>query len=485
MVGGKCTECDYVEPDPAKPAKPDDPPAQPATAKGGAPPLVVPSPAPPTPGPQARSHTMTAEELAAERAALVAAETTRQNEIRALCAEHNIDDATRDKWLASSSVTPEAVSHQIMRIGRERRAADPSISLGADRAAQKPFATLGEQLVAIAAHGMGKADALTIGRLHAAASGASANVGADGGFLIQKEFSTELLESTIEQGSLLGEADTHEVGANADGLEVVYLDETSRATGSRWGGVQVYRAAEAEAATAKRPKLGKWEVRLEDIIGAAYITERLLQDAASIQNVFSSGFMAEFQFVAEDEMVRGNGVGQMLGILNAGVTVSVAKETGQGADTVVAENIGRMWKSVHPRSRLKGNWYYNVELEPQFDQLQIGTGTSGQLVYMPPGGISEAPYARIKGRPVIPIEYASGAGDVGDFFFADWSRYKIITKGGLQSDESIHVRFLNNERTFRWITRINGAPKDKAAITPYKATDSTFKLSPFVTLAAR
>jgi hypothetical protein len=59
----------------------------------------------------------------------------------------------------------------------------------------------------------------------------------------------------------------------------VYLDETSRATGSRWGGIQVYRAAEADSATAKKPQLGRWECRLEDIIGLAYITERLLRDA--------------------------------------------------------------------------------------------------------------------------------------------------------------------------------------------------------------
>jgi HK97 family phage major capsid protein len=131
-----------------------------------------------------------------------------------------------------------------------------------------------------------------------------------------------------------------------------------------------------------------------------------------------------------------------------------------------------MWKSVHPRSRSRGAWYYNTELEDQLDSLQIGTGSSAQLVFMPPGGLSGLPYGTIKGRPVLPIEQASGAGDVGDFFFADFSRYKVIRKDGVQSADSIHVRFLNNERTFRWVARINGAPKDKAAITPYKRTDS-------------
>lgn len=428
---------------------------------------------------------MTPEEKEAALKAMRGEETARQNAINALCTDHGLNAKAVE--FIGNGFTVDQVRAAILDEKKSARAAIPGINMGADREADRPFENLGQQLQAIAAHFGGNTGATVDKRLYAAVSsgGASANVGADGGFLIQKEFATELLDSTIEGADLLGQCDTHEVGANADGLEVVYLDETSRATGSRFGGVQVYRGAEADSATAKKPKLGKWEVRLEDIIGAAYITERLLQDAPSIQNVFSTGFMEEFRFVSENELVRGSGTGEMYGILNAPGTVSMAKETGQAADTIVAENIMGMWTRVLPRARSRGSWFYNVECEPQLQSMQIGTGTSAQLVYMPPGGLSGAKFGSIYGRPCVPIEYASGLGDVGDIFFADWSRYKVITKGGLQSDESIHVRFLNNERTFRWLTRINGAPKDKSAITPFKRTSSTLTLSPFVTLAAR
>jgi HK97 family phage major capsid protein len=431
---------------------------------------------------------MTEQEKEAALKALREAETERVTAIRALAADHGLS-LKADAWI-SEGKSLDGVRAAILEEKKTMAAVNRgnlTISGVHDRGADQPFATLGQQLQAIANAGMGLADSTTIGRLHAAVStgGASATVGSDGAFGIQKEFATELLQSTIEGGDILGQTDSHEVGANADGLEVMYLDETSRATGSRWGGVQVYRGAEADSATAKKPKFGKWECRLEDIIGSAYMTERLLQDAASIQAVFETGFMEEFRFTAENEMVRGTGAGQMLGILNSDALVTVAKETGQPADTIQYENIAKMWKSVHPRARMAGAWYYNQELEDQFDSLQIGTGATATLVYMPPGGISGAKYGTIKGRPAIPLEYASGKGDVGDIFFAAWNRYKVITKGGLQSADSIHVRFLNNERTFRWITRINGAPKDKSTITPFKATDSTFRLGNFVTLAAR
>lgn len=408
----------------------------------------------------------------------------RASDITALCEAHDIPTKAMNEFI-SSDKTVAAIGLEIAKGKREARAADPTIRVGADRQADRPFENLGQQLQAIAGHFGANIGGPVDKRLYATVSGASGNVGSDGGFLIQKEFATELLDTTIEGGDLLGQCDTHEVGANADGLEVVYLDETSRATGSRFGGVQVYRGAEADAATAKKPRLGKWEVRLEDIIGAAYITERLMQDAPSLQNVFQTGFMEEFRFTAENELVNGTGAGQMLGILNAGVKVKQAKESGQGTGTIFAENIMNMWTRVHPRARARGSWYYNVECEPQLQQMQIGTGTSAQLVYMPPGGLAGAKFGSIYGRPCVPIEYASGLTTEGDIFFADWSRYKVITKGGLQSDESIHVRFLNNERTFRWLTRINGAPKDKLPITPFKATDTNLKLSPFVTLATR
>ena len=365
-----------------------------------------------------------------------------------------------------------------------------------DREAEKPFTHLGEQLAAIAASyspsgttmgGLpgGQTDKRLL-RLSAAVSGASTGVGGDGGFLIQKDFAVDLTKEGFESGALASRCSQTEIGPNADGLEVVVIDEKSRATGSRWGGVQVYRRAEAESATATKPKISKWESRLEDLLGLAYMTDRLLQDAPAMAAVFQEAFSDEFSFVIDDEIFRGTGAGQMMGVLNAPVTVSQAKETGQDAATIVADNILNMWARVLPRSKASsvGAWFINTETTPQLTKMQIGTGVSGQLVYMPPGGLSGSPYGSIYGKPVVEIETASALGTVGDISYLDLSKYKLITKGGIQATDSIHVRFLFNERTFRWITRINGAPKFNSPITPYKATSGK-TLSSFVTLATR
>jgi len=346
-----------------------------------------------------------------------------------------------------------------------------------NREADAPFLSLGEQLVAIQRAASGEVDP----RLFGAASGGQAGVGSDAGFLIQKDFATDLASKAQSSGELASRCSSQEIGANSDGLEVAYLDETSRATGSRWGGVRVYRRAEAETVTSSKPKIGKWKLDL-DMMGIAYLTNRAVQDASQIQAVYESGFLDEAAFVLDDEIFRGNGVGQCQGIVAAPCTVSVAKEAGQDNDTVVAENVMKMWSRVHPRSRARGAWFINLEVEPQLQQMQIGTGASGQLVYMPAGGLSASPYGQIYGRPVIPIEHASALGDLGDITFLDLTEYQLIRKGGTQKDVSMHVRFLYDESAFRWIWRVNGAPKWKAPLTPYKGSST---LSPFVTLAAR
>jgi HK97 family phage major capsid protein len=440
------------------------------------------------PAPEARSSTMAEnmEQVPAagatavqDTAAAVAAERQRISEVTAMAMEYNVDATTLAAWQNNPNATLGSVSQEILRRNKEADAARPSIAVGADRATTRAWSSFGEQLTAIAeaARPGGRTDP----RLYAA-SGASAGVGSDGGFLIQKDFSSEVYEKAYETGILASRCDQVEISENSDGLEVPYIDETSRANGSRWGGVRVYRRAEAATVTASKPALGKFEVRLEDLMGIAYATGRLLQDATALEQVMTRAFSSEFAFKLDDEIIRGTGAGECLGVLNSPALVSVAKETGQTADTIVAENVQKIWARTWARSRTNGVWLYNQECEPQLQSMQIGTGTSAQLVYLPAGGLSGQQFATIYGRPALPIEQASALGDLGDIMFVDLAEYALIRKGGMQADQSMHVRFIYDEMAFRFIMRVNGKPKWASALTPFKGSGTQ---SPFVALAAR
>lgn len=387
------------------------------------------------------------------------------------------EQATYDKHATDLKATNDQIGREQALIEAQRGA--PVITDVEDRASKKPFASLGEQLLAVhRAHTGGEVDP----RLFGAASGASASVGADGGFMIQKDFATDLFSKGEESSELASRCSSTEIGPNSDGLEVVTLDDYDKSGGAGWGGVQVYRRGEADTVAATKPKFDGWAARLEDLMGLAYATERLLQDAPAMGSVFQEAFREQFGFKLDDEIFRGTGVGQCQGLLSADATIVQAKEGGQTADTITAANVQAMWSRVHGKSRKNAVWFYNQEAEVQLQNMQIGTGSAATLVFLPPGGLADTPYGRIFGRPAIPLEHASALGDKGDISVFDLTQYKIIRKGAIEAAESIHVRFVYAERAFRWITRVNGKPKWKKALTPYKGAITR---SPFVTLAER
>jgi HK97 family phage major capsid protein len=314
----------------------------------------------------------------------------------------------------------------------------------------------------------------------AAASGLSAGIPSDGGYLVRKDWSTAMLDRAREQAVLLPRTRNISIGADFDSLEYPYVDETSRATGSRWGGVQVFRKAEAATVTAKQPKLGKGELKLEEIMGLAYATERLIRDASALEGLLGDAFESEFAFTIDNEIVRGDGVGKCSGFFGHPAFVSVAKETSQAAATVVPANILKMYARMPARLKAASVWLIHSDVMTQLPLMAIGQ----MPVWIPPGNLTQAPGGLLLGKPVIEIEQAEALGTQGDIFLVNLNEYVTITKAneGLRADQSMHVRFLYDEMAFRWVYRINGQPTWKTSLTPFKGSSN---LSPFIGLDTR
>ncbi len=338
------------------------------------------------------------------------------------------------------------------------------------------FANFGEQLKAV--YNAAQPNRPVIDeRLMNSASGANESVPSDGGFLVQTDFASELLKHAFETGILAPKCKKIPISTGANGLKINALDDSSRANGARWGGIQTYWENEADELISSKPKFRTMDLSLKKLTGLCYATDELLQDAAALQSVITQGFAEEFGFKIDDTILNGTGSGQPLGILNSTALVTVAKETDQSAKITV-ENLIKMWSRCWGRSRANAVWYINQELEPYLYTLQVGD----KPVYIPAGGLSEKPYGTLFGRPVVPLEQCSAAGSVGDIILGDLSQYLLIDKGGINAASSIHVRFLYDESVFRFIYRVDGQPIWNKPITPYKGSST---LSPFVTLAAR
>lgn len=319
-----------------------------------------------------------------------------------------------------------------------------------------------------------------LSRLGQKALGASEGVAADGGFLLEPTLQAEILKPMHEEGPFTRGVRRLPVGNNSNYGWLNGVDETSRATGSRWGGIQGYRLAEAGTKTGSRPKFRRisWELKKYAVL--CYATDELLADAAQFSAVVRMGAGEELNFMANDDIINGAGVGGPLGFLNSGAVIAVAKEAGQAAATINNVNLMKMWARVHARSKMNAAWYYNTDCGPQLHQMAMQVGTSALeprfVTYAPDGSL------RIYGRPAIETEFNATVGALGDIVVADLSEYLFWDKDGVQEASSIHVQFLTDETVFRFVYRCDGQPSIASPLTPYKGSNT---VSPFVGLAAR
>jgi len=317
---------------------------------------------------------------------------------------------------------------------------------------------------------------------NAAATGMGEAVGSDGGFLVPPEFSSKIFERMYSPSSLISMTDTYTVQGNQ--ITFPRLEESSRATGSRWGGVRTYWRGEGSTPTASKPTYGRFTLTLHKLISMGVMTDELIEDAgAALEQYLFRKFGEEIDFVLGDSLINGTGAGQPLGVLNSDCVVSVSKETGQSAATISATNILKMWSRLFAGCRSKCVWLINQDVEPQLNSMQIGTGVANQVVYMPPGGLSQAPYATLMGRPVMPVEFCATLGTVGDIILVDLSQWATAVKGGGPKQAvSTHLYFDRDEQAFRVTYRVDSQPWWPSALTPYKGTATQ---SCAVTLATR
>ena len=379
----------------------------------------------------------------------------------------------------------ESVQSRVSRPATTEIKPDPAMNVEVRDRAQDRFFSLGEQLMAghRAFRNNGVDPRLNTENNPAfrAISGLGVQIPSEGGFLLQPEFSGQLLERTFETGVLPGRCLQIPIGGSS--LKMPYLVDDSRASGSRMGGVTAYWQNEGTQLTGSHPQFGQLEINPNRLTGLCYLTNDLLINAAALETYVKTWFANEFGFMLDDALINGNGAGKPLGILNAGCLVPVDKETGQSAATIIKENIDKMFSRLWPRSINNAAWFINQNVLPQIFSLSQAVGTGGAPVYIPATGMAGAPYGSLLGRPIVPIEQCATLGTVGDIFFADFSQYILGQRGGLRSDASIHFKFDYDETVLRFILTIDGQPGWAKYITPYKGT--TDYVSPFVALATR
>lgn len=297
-----------------------------------------------------------------------------------------------------------------------------------------------------------------------------------GGFTVPPAFQPEILKLDPEDDPM--GAMTRKIPMATPVVKINARVDKNHST-SVSGGLTVTRRPETVAGSATRMEFEQVTLNAHNLFGVGIATEELLHDSPqSFAAIIASGFDDQFKYHIIGERISGTGVGEYEGILNSPALITIDAETGQDADTILFENVVKMRARCWNYSQ--AIWIANHDTLPQLMQMNQNVGLGGVPAWLP-SARDDRPDILL-GRPLVFSEYAKTLGDVGDLILGVWSEYLEGTLETLQNQESIHVRFLNHERVWKFWTRNAGAPWWRSALTP---KNSTATLSPFVVLAAR
>lgn len=346
----------------------------------------------------------------------------------------------------------------------------------------KKFKSLGEQLTAIKNAAMGrKVDERLV--KNDLSGGLNTTIDADGGYAIQSDFVGAILDRVYERSLVIDRCTTRSITANSNRANWVTLDDSQDAgqTGAVVaGGVQVYWCEEGTTVLKSKPKYVNDELKLAKIMGICYTTEEMLQDVQFTAETVEQSFTDAVDALLRDGIYNGLGTGdghasQPYGILKSKALVTV----NASGDALTTQDLLNMKARMVKKNWANAVWVMHPDMEASLPLLNDG---KDNLVFMPAGGIANAQYDTILGRPVIYDEYLPAVGEAGSVLLADFSQYLLIKKGQERKDWSIHVAFLTDEQVFRIILRVNGKPIRN---TTYKVKNSTQTRGAFVALGAK
>lgn len=307
---------------------------------------------------------------------------------------------------------------------------------------------------------------------------ASSGEPASGGFLVPEAFRAELLRLSLERGVVRPRARIVPMETS----RVLYptVDSTSNAT-NVFGGIQAFWTPESGTMTDVAATFGRIALEAWKLTAFANVPNELISDSAvSFEAFIRSTFPEALAWFEDDAFIRGNGTGMPQGFLNAAAAVSVAAEAGQATNTIVWENIVKMYSRMLPQSLSSAVWVVSPDTFPELATMALSVGTGGGPVWLNNG--VAGPPATILGRPVVISEKVNTLGTAGDINFVDFSYYLIGDRQALTVESSPHYRFQNGETSFKFVSRVDGRPWLQSAITPRNSGPT---LSPFVKLATR
>ncbi|HEY1409158.1 MAG TPA: phage major capsid protein, partial [Promineifilum sp.] len=297
--------------------------------------------------------------------------------------------------------------------------------------------------------------------------------GATGGYLVPAEHLTPLLRLAGMNSPVYQRV--NRVPVRTDAGEWPALDQFVAPTAGSGntalaGGITSTTTAEAAALTETQATFVNIEYRVHKIGGYVEVSNELIADSPeSIEALLTSLFGIAVGARNERNILRGTGVGEPLGILNAPSVIGV---------TTATDNVFALADALSMRSRFKSVggspvWIIHPGIWPDIGVFETSAGggvwMANQAASMP---------SSLLGYPILESEHMP-APNTDDVILADLSAYVLFERQALSIAFSEHAAFTTDKGTWRFTVRNDGQPWLKSAIT-LADPGGSFTVSPFV-----
>jgi len=294
--------------------------------------------------------------------------------------------------------------------------------------------------------------------------------GPSGGFMVPTELRQELLKVDPQGSQIRSKARVIPAGSPPDAkIEFPALDQSGNTPQNSFGGVQLAWIGEGAPKPKTGFKLKKIALEPQELAGTMRVTDKLLRNWAAAGAIIGELFRGALAQAEDDSFLNGDGVAKPLGIINAGASMIIQRETaGQITYTDLVNMLARMlMRGGTPR------WMASQSIIPQLLKLR---DPEGHYIFQP--NAREGMPTQLLGYPIDWNENSPLLGTKGDIVLANWQYYLVKDGSGPFVASSEHVLFEDNMTVFKIFTNVDGQPWLQA---PFKQKGG-YEVSPFALL---
>jgi HK97 family phage major capsid protein len=275
----------------------------------------------------------------------------------------------------------------------------------------------------------------------------SMGVGAEGGFMVPKQFRETLMSVDVQAPIIRPRATVIPAGDPPDAeISMPALDQS--AAENMFGGVEVSWIGEGQTKPETDAKFKEIKLTPNEVAAYITVTDKLLRNWQAAGTVLA-GLLRNAMIAAEDyQFLRGNGVSKPQGIIGAACEIAYNRA---GASAIAFADVVGMLARARGEAGLV--WIASRTTIPQLANIR-DTGNNNLFIMNATAGVP----ASLMGIPLIFNERSPALGSKGDLILADLSYYLIKDGSGPFVSASEHVYFRNNKTVIKAFWNVDGKP---------------------------